>query len=301
MQWKGSLLLLLAAFIWGTTFVAQMTGMEGLGPFTYASSRFLLGTLFLAGLWYATRQKRAARKAAGKYQPGWRVGIGAGCIMFLASSLQQVAMVYTTAGKTAFITALYIVLVPIAAHFLLHQCVQFWNWLGALLAVIGLYLLSIHGAVVLNIGDVIVFVSALFWTAHILYIGHFAGSSDVIELSLMQIVVVALGSVLAMLLWETPQLAAIGAAWFSIFYGGVLSAGVAFTLQIIGQQYTPPATASLLMSFEGVFGVLGSCIILGEVMSPAQVLGCVLMFSGIIVTQLGALLQEYRQRGARES
>ena len=117
----------------------------------------------------------------------------------------------------------------------------------------------------------------------------------------MQIVVVALGSVLAMLLWETPQLAAIGAAWFSIFYGGVLSAGVAFTLQIIGQQYTPPATASLLMSFEGVFGVLGSCIILGEVMSPAQVLGCVLMFSGIIVTQLGALLQEYRQRAARES
>lgn len=290
-QMRGNAMLLLAAFIWGTTFVAQMVGMDELGPFSYAAARFFLGMLFLLGLWYAVRGRRADKKQAGTYMPGWRAGCGAGLIMFCASSTQQVAMVYTTVGKTAFITALYIVLVPLAGHFLLRQRIALWNWLGAGLALVGLYFLSIHGAVELNTGDAILMVSALFWTAHILFVGHFAGLSDVIEMSLMQIAVCFVGSAVAALLVEMPALTPMLHAWFPIFYGGVMSAGVAFTLQIVGQRYTQPATASLLMSFEAVFGVLSSWLILGEVMSPAQVLGCTLMFAGILVTQAGPWLR----------
>jgi len=292
MQMRGNLMLLLAAFIWGTTFVTQMTGMEELGPFSYAAGRFCLGMLFLMGLWYATQGRRAERKRAGIYASGWKAGLGAGTIMFLASSTQQVAMVYTTAGKAAFITALYIVLVPVAGHFLLRHSIALWNWLGAGVALVGLYFLSIHGAVDFNLGDGILIVSAFFWTGHILFVDHFAGLSDVIEMSLMQITVCFVGSTVMALSLEMPTMTAMFNTWFAIFYGGVMSAGVAFTLQIIGQQYTEPATASLLMSFEAVFGVIASCLILGEVMSTAQVMGCTLMFAGILLTQAGPWLKQ---------
>ena len=288
MQMRGNIMLLTAAFIWGTTFVAQMTGMDELGPFSYAGARFFLGFLFLIGLWLATRGQREQRKKAGTYISGWKAGIGAGGIMFLASSTQQVAMLYTTAGKTAFITALYIVLVPLAAYFLLRQRIHAWNWAGAALAVVGLYFLSIHGSISLNAGDAIVFSSALFWTAHILFIDHFAATADAVEISAMQIFGCMAGSLIAAFLVEAPAIQPMLDSWFSIFYGGVMSAGVAFTLQIVGQKYTRPATASLLMSFEAVFGAVSSWIILGEVMSGVQILGCALMFGGILITQLGS-------------
>ena len=142
MHLRGNLMLLLAAFIWGTTFVAQMVGMDGLGPFTYAAARYILGLLFLVGLWYAWRSSREGAKRAGTYRPGWKAGLGAGCIMMVATSLQQVAMLYTTAGKTAFITALYIIFVPLGAV-LLGKRIHPENWAGAAMALLGLYFLSI--------------------------------------------------------------------------------------------------------------------------------------------------------------
>ena len=281
MHLRGNLMLLLAAFIWGTTFVAQMVGMDGLGPFTYAAARYILGFLFLVGLWYAWRGQREGAKRAGTYRAGWKAGLGAGCIMLVATSLQQVAMLYTTAGKTAFITALYIIFVPLGAV-LLGKRIHIENWIGALLALVGLYFLSIRGAVSLSFGDGLVLISALFWTAHILFIDRFASLVDPIELSVTQIGV------------EPVAVQPILDAWFAIFYGGVMSAGVAFTLQILGQKYAEPGQAAIIMSFEAVFGALSSWLLLGEHMSAVQVLGCALMLSGMIVTQVRPLLEDRR-------
>ena len=200
-------------------------------------------------------------------------------------------MVYTTAGKTAFITALYIILVPLGAV-LLGNKIKRSNWLGALLALAGLYLLSIHGAVTLNFGDGLVLISALFWAVQILFIDRFAGLVDVIELSAAQIFVCWLGSSICALLFEDIALAPILAAWFAIFYGGVMSGGVAFTLQIVGQKYAAPGPAAIIMSFEAFFGAFSSWLILGEVMSTVQIIGCVLMMAGVLVTQSSILLKK---------
>ncbi|WP_432647134.1 DMT family transporter [Mitsuokella sp.] len=294
MHLRGNLMLLLAAFIWGTTFVAQMVGMEGLGPFTYAAARYILGFLFLVGLWYTWKGPRETAKRAGTYHAGWKAGLGAGCIMFVATSLQQVAMLYTTAGKTAFITALYIILVPLGAV-LLGKRIHIENWIGAFLALAGLYFLSIHGEVALSFGDGLVLISAFFWTGHILFIDRFASLVDPIELSTTQVGVCAAGSLVAALLFETIAVQPIFSAWFAIFYGGVMSAGVAFTLQILGQQYAEPGQAAIIMSFEAVFGVLSSWLLLGEQMTIAQIMGCVLMLAGMIITQIRPLLKDRRR------
>ena len=285
MQLRGTLMLLMASFLWGTTFVAQMTGMEGLGPFSYAASRFFLGFIFLFIVWSTQRKKRQRERG---YKNGFPAGLCAGLIMFVASSLQQVAMLYTTAGKTAFITCLYIVFVPIGAV-ILGKLIRTENWIGAFFAIVGLYLLAVHEDISLNVGDLIVFASSIFWTLHVLFIDRFASKVDALELSTAQIFVCMMLSFFVMLIFEAPTLNAISNAWFSIFYGGIMSAGVAFTLQVFGQKYAEPAAAAILMSFEAIFGAVSSWIILGEVMSNREILGCVLMLIGMTVTQYRTL------------
>ncbi len=286
MRFRGILLLLTTAFIWGTTFVAQSVGMDELGPFSYASARFFLGFLSLLIVWYLFQSRRESDRRNGTYRNGWKTGFMAGCIMFIASSMQQVALLYTSAGKTAFITCLYIIFVPIFAVFL-HQKIRAANWIGALLAITGLYLLAVHDDFTLSFGDGLVLISSFFWTAHILFIDHFASEVDVIELSAGQICLCMVMSTLAAFCFEEPSLDSMLHASFAIFYGGVMSAGVAFTLQIIGQQYAEPAHAAILMSFEAVFGALASWVILGEIMSGREIFGCLLMVIGMTVTQLG--------------
>lgn len=285
MRLRGNLFLLTAAFIWGTTFVAQMSGMDELGPFTYAASRYFLGGCSLWILWYLYRSPREAARRAGTYEAGWSAGLGAGCIMFVATSLQQVAMLYTTAGKTAFITCLYIILVPMGS-ILLGKRIGRENWVGALMAMTGLYFLSIRGEVSLGLGDGLVLISAFFWTAHILFIGRFASRVDAIELSVAQVGVCTVFSFFMALAFERIEWQSIVDSGFAVFYGGVMSAGVAFTLQIIGQKYAEPAHAAIIMSFEAIFGALAGWMLLGEVMSGAEIFGCVLMVAGMIVTQL---------------
>ena len=282
---RGNLCLLGAAFFWGTTFVAQMTGMDNLGPFTYATSRYFIGFLSLWIVYFLFRGARREAKLKNAYRPGWRAGLTAGVIMFVASSLQQVAMLYTTAGKTSFITCLYIILVPLGAVFM-GQKIRAENWLGALLALAGLYLLAIKGDFGLGKGDAIVLVGAFFWAAHILYIGHFAALVDNIELCLSQVGLVTLLSFATALLTETTTAAHIKAAWLPIFYGGVMSAAVAFTLQIIGQRYAKPSHAAVIMSLEAVFGALAGALLLGEVMTGREIAGCLLMVAGMIITQI---------------
>ncbi len=284
MQIRGTLMLLGASFFWGTTFVAQLTGMEGIGPFTYAAARYFLGFLFLLALLIYTGKTRLNDRRAGKYIHGFGVGLICGIFLFIASSMQQVSMLYTTAGKAAFITCLYIMFVPLGASFLGKKILP-ENWAGAVLAIVGLYLLAINEEFSVNRGDVILFFSAFFWTAHILIVDKFANKVDVMELSTAQIFLTMILSAVVMLIFENPTLDAVKSAAFPIFYGGVMSSGVAFTLQLYGQKYVSPATAAILMSFESIFGALSGWLILGEVMTGREIFGCILMLAGIIVTQ----------------
>ena len=283
MQIKGTLMLLSAAFFWGTTFVAQLEGMDGLGPFSYAAGRYLTGFLSLFVLLIFTRRQRAKERRQKNYRRGIVIGLLIGVVLFVASSMQQIALQYSTAGKAAFITCLYIVFVPLGAK-LLGKIIRRENWLGAGLAIVGLYLLAVGGGFSVQLGDVILFFSAFVWTAQILLIDKFAARVDLIELSTAQIFIVMILSFAAMFALETPSLSAMFNAAFPILYGGVMSSGVAFTLQNYGQRYAEPATAAILMSFEAIFGALAGWLFLDEVMTSREIFGCLLMLFGMLAT-----------------
>ncbi|MBQ6004701.1 MAG: DMT family transporter [Selenomonadaceae bacterium] len=283
MQAKGTLMLLGAAFFWGTTFVAQLTGMDGLGPFSYAAPRYLAGFLSLLAVLIYTRKSRAVERRKKNYQRGFLIGLLIGLVLFVASSMQQIALQYSTAGKAAFITCLYIVFVPLGAK-LLGKIIRRENWIGAGLAIIGLYLLAVESFSI-QVGDAILFVSAFIWTAQILLVDRFASRVDLIELSTAQVFIVMVLSFAAMFALETPNLSAMFDAWLAILYGGVMSAGVAFTLQLYGQRYAEPSTAAILMSFEAIFGALAGWLLLGEVMTSREIFGCMLMLAGMLATQ----------------
>ena len=283
MQAKGTLMLLGAAFFWGTTFVAQLTGMDGLGPFSYAAPRYLAGFLSLLAVLIYTRKSRAVERRRKNYQRGFLIGLLIGLVLFVASSMQQIALQYSTAGKAAFITCLYIVFVPLGAK-LLGKIIRRENWIGAGLAIVGLYLLAVESFSI-QVGDAILFVSAFIWTAQILLVDRFASRVDLIELSTAQVFIVMVLSFAAMFALETPNLSAMFDAWLAILYGGVMSAGVAFTLQLYGQRYAEPSTAAILMSFEAIFGALAGWLLLGEVMTSREIFGCMLMLAGMLATQ----------------
>ena len=284
MQIKGALMLLGASFFWGTTFVAQMAGMDGLGPFSYAATRYCIGFIFLSAVLIFTSKSRAKERRAGQLSRGFLAGLISGIFLFLASSMQQISMLYTTAGKAAFITCLYIMLVPLAAVFLGKRILR-ENWIGAILALTGLYFLAINEAISINKGDIILFFSAFLWTAQILVIDKFAAKVDIMELSTAQIFLTAVLSFFAMLIFENPTLETISNAAIPIIYGGLMSSGVAFTLQIYGQKYAEPSAAAILMSFESIFGAVSSWLILGEEMTGREIFGCALMIAGIFATQ----------------
>ena len=284
MQLRGTLMLLGAAFFWGTTFVAQVSGMDGLEPFSYAAARYLIGFLSLVAVAIFTRKQRAIERRQKNYQRGFLIGLLIGVVLFIASSMQQIALQYSTAGKAAFITCLYIVFVPLGAK-LLGKIIRRENWIGAGLAIVGLYLLAIRDGFSIQIGDAILFVSAFVWTAQILLIDRFASKVDLIELSTAQIFITTILSFVAMFAFETPSLTAMFNARFPILYGGVMSAGVAFTLQNYGQRYAEPSAAAILMSFEAIFGALAGWFFLNEVMTAREIFGCVLMLIGMLATQ----------------
>lgn len=284
MKLRGALMLLGASFFWGTTFVAQMSGMENLGPFTYAATRYFIGFLAMLVVMYLTHAQRLKERRAGKYGRGFLAGIISGIFLFVASSFQQVSMLYTTAGKAAFITCLYIIFVPLFSV-LIGKKIRTENWVGAFLAMTGLYFLAIGEEFTINFGDFLLLISAVFWTLQILTVGKFAKKVDTIDLSTSQVFVTAVLSAFVMMIFENPSWDAIFHAAIPILYGGVMSSGAAFTLQIYGQKYAEPSAAAILMSFESIFGALSGWLLLGEVMSGREIFGCVLMLAGIFATQ----------------
>lgn len=280
----GNGALLLTSFIWGSAFVAQITGMDLIGPFTFSASRCLLSTLFALVLIFL--QKGKEKTILKDLLLG---GFCCGLFLFLGSSCQQVGLQYTSAGKTSFITSLYIVLVPLLGIFF-RKKVNFFTWIAVFLGTVGLYLLAMSGlqeGAEINKGDFFVFIGSFFWAGHILVIDYFTKKVAPLKLSCFQFAVTTILAGIVALMTENPQASNIFISWKSIAYAGILSGGVAYTLQMVGQKHTTNTTlASLILSLESVFGALAGFVVLHERLRPTEVLGCIIMFGAILVAQI---------------
>ncbi|MBN1163174.1 MAG: DMT family transporter [Candidatus Krumholzibacteriota bacterium] len=281
---KAEALLLLASAIWGSAFVAQRAGMEYLGPFLFNSLRFALGSLILIPVILAGRS--TGRWGEGERRPaGVKTevagGLTAGTVLFLGASLQQAGMKYTTAGKGGFITGLYVILVPILGLALGHRPGKL-TWGGAVLATGGLYLLSFTGEISVNSGDLLVLASTFFWAVHVLLIGWLTTRVRPLRLASLQFAACSLFSLVAALGVERLSLEGIRGAAVPILYGGILSVGIAYTLQVVAQRKTPPSHAAIILSLETVFAALAGWLVLAERIPPVGMLGCALMLGGIL-------------------
>lgn len=294
MTGKNTLMLFLTAFIWGSAFVAQSVGMDYVGPFTFCCVRSFIGGIFLIPCIWFLDQWRAKndgtegeKKVVSKEEKKMELlgGICCGLALCVATNLQQIGMQYTTVGKAGFITALYIVLVPIFGIFLKKK-VEARIWVSVMISVVGLYLLCITDKLVLGKGDTLVLLCAVVFTIHILVIDYFSPKADGVRIACIQFFITGILSAIPMFLFETPRLSDIFAAAVPVLYAGVLSSGVAYTLQIVAQKDADPTVASLILSLESVFSVLGGWMILGQKLSIREIAGCILMFSAIILAQL---------------
>jgi len=286
----GTLSLLLATVIWGFAFIAQSVGMDHIGPFTFQAVRCALAVLFLFPLSFLLEIKGMSLSSSLKkwLDPTlWKAGVICGIALFAAASLQQVGLVSTDAGKAGFITAMYIVLVPVLGMFL-GQKPTAGAIVSVLLAVCGLYLLSCMDASGINRGDLLIMGCAIAFAVQIRCVDRFAGDLDGIRLNCVQSLVVTVLSLPCAFLSETIEPAAILACWQSLLFAGVLSMGVAYTLQIVGQKHLAPTPAALIMSLESVFAALGGWLVLHETMTHWELLGCCLVFSAVILSQLPA-------------
>lgn len=286
---RGNLLLLLTSLIWGVAFVAQKSGGAGLGALTIIGLRSMIGS---AGLMLAIPlldKLGLSRKSDSPAQRKtlWIGGILCGLAMFAATNLQQFGLREASEGKAAFVTALYIVLVPILGLFL-HRRATILNWLGVALAAVGLYLLCAMGETGFGISDILLLLCALMFSVQIMLVDRFSPKVDGVRLSCIQFLVVGILNLPLMFLLETPSWAGVQNHLGELLYLGLLSSGVAYTLQIIAQKDTDPTTASLLMSLESVFGALAGWLLAGHAMGGYEILGCVLMFAAIVLAQLPA-------------
>lgn len=286
---RQSLLLFLTAVIWGVAFVAQSVGMDYVEPFTFNAVRNGIGAVVLLpciGLLNRLKVRDKSETVKAQKKTLITGGILCGVLLFIGSNLQQFGIQYTTVGKAGFITAMYIVLVPVFGIFL-HKKAGIKIWAAVALAVAGLYLLCMtEGAFKLQTGDLLVLAGAVGFTFHILVIDYYSPRADGVKLSCIQFLTCAVLSAVGMLLFEEPKLSQILAAWLPILYAGVMSCGVAYTLQIIGQKGMNPTVASLILSLESVVSLLAGWVILGQKLSGRELLGCALAFAAIIIVQL---------------
>ena len=288
MKIKNGIMLVLTAFIWGTAFVAQSVGMDYLGPFTFNGVRSLIGgAALLPCIWLFQKGKGKATEKPSRGARKELIAGGIACelLLFAASSLQQIGIQYTTAGKAGFITAFYIVIVPVLGIFL-HKKINGKVWGAVAIALAGLYFLCITEKFAVGKGDILIFLCALVFSIHILVIDYFSPKVDGVKMSCIQFFVCGIVSLPPMFFTETPKIGAIVEGWAPLLYAGVLSCGVAYTLQIIGQKNVNPAVASLILSLESCFSVLAGWMVLGEKLSMRESVGCVLMFAAIILAQL---------------
>lgn len=321
-EWKSPALLFLTAVVWGVAFVAQSVGMDYVGPFTFNCIRCLIGAVVLVPcIWFldgwkqrpdgASCGRESAGASCGRESTGapsgasdgshalLAGGICCGLALFVASNLQQIGIQYTTVGKAGFITALYIVMVPVFGIFLKKRA-GIRVWVSVALAVAGLYLLCITDRLALGKGDILVLLCAVVFAVHILVVDHFSAKTDGVRMSCIQFLVCGLLSGVCMLLTEHPEMRLILQAWQPILYAGVFSCGVGYTLQIIGQKGTDPTVASLILSLESVVSVLAGWLLLGQRLSVRELGGCALMFAAILLAQMPERLQSYHHYQKKE-
>lgn len=281
---RANLWLLLASLIWGFAFVAQRQGMQYTGPLTFNAIRFLLGAASLIPAMYFMHPRVSFSDIfSGKHL--LLSGIMAGSALFFAASFQQVGIIYTTAGNAGFVTSLYILFVPLFG--LMRKQFSAPNiWIGSLLALPGLYLLSVEEGFMVQPGDLIVLIGAFFWAAHLVILSFVSPRHDFRLLAIIQFTFTAIASLVLALLFESPKMADISMVALPVLYAGVLSVGVGFTLQVLGQRHARADHAALILSLEAVFAALGGWLILQEAMGIRQLVGCFLMFAGVVVSQL---------------
>jgi len=292
---RGESMLLLTAFIWGIAFVAQRVGGDMIGSFTFNAIRMLIGGFTLLPCIYLLRNKSNIKEEKVVTKKQWLNnnkklfigGILCGIILFVASNLQQIGLSYTTASKAGFITALYIIIVPIIGIFF-KKYPSITLWISILIALCGMYLLCITDGFNISTGDILVVLSAMSFSFHILAIDHYSSHVNCVKLACIQFFVCGFFSFISMFLFESPVLSSILHAWIPLLYTGVLSCGVAYTFQILGQKNVIPSIASLIMSLEAVFCAIGGWILLGESLSIKEMVGCILVFVAIILAQIPA-------------
>ena len=288
-QIKSSLILLLTATIWGVAFVAQSVGMEYIGPFTFNAIRCVLGGLVLIPVILVLKKKKetgAENQEKEDKKTLWAGGIACGVILCIASNLQQFGIMEASVGKSGFFTALYIVMIPVIGIFI-GKRPGIKLWFCVALAVVGMYLLCMKdGSFTIERADIMLLLCALAFSFHILVVDYFLPKVDGVKMSCIQFFVCGVLSAVGMLFTETPDISNIQAAWLPLLYAGLLSCGVGYTLQIVGQKGINPVIASLILSLESVISALAGWVILGQVLSPKEILGCVLMFVAIIITQI---------------
>lgn len=301
---KNSLILLLTATIWGIAFVAQSEGGNAVGAFTFNATRSLIGALVLVPVIFLLERlnsksssdtnstktnvsKSENTSVSSKENTRALIigGISCGICLCLASNFQQLGILYTSVGKAGFITACYIVIVPIMGLFIKKKCSPF-IWAAVVLALIGLYLLCITDGFSIGKGDALVLVCAFLFSVHILVIDYFSPKVDGVKMSCIQFLVCGILTAIPAIILEHPHLSAFKGAWGAILYAGIMSCGVAYTLQIIGQKNMNPTVASLILSLESCISVLAGWIILGQNLTTREIIGCVVMFAAIVLAQL---------------
>ena len=291
----GNILLILTAFIWGTAFVGQRQGMEHMGPITFNACRMALAALTIGTVSFVLRKRDAQKQQDMSDQSGREYrkntvigGICCGFFLTIAALFQQMGMVYTTAGKGGFITAMYILLVPVINWILFKRKSRPLVWIAVLMGIAGIYLLCVTEGLTLEKGDALVMVCPFFFAGHILCCDYFVQRANPVELSAIQFFTVTVLSTIMAFIVENPTWQQVAEAVVPIVWLGVLSGGIGYTFQIIAQQYTDPTVASLLMSLEAVFAVLAGTVLLGERMSARELFGAAIMFAAIILAQIPA-------------
>ncbi|MBK7213550.1 MAG: DMT family transporter [Bacteroidales bacterium] len=278
---KAMFMLWLTAAIWGFAFVAQRSGMDYMGPYTFNGIRFAIGSLSLLPI--IIYQSRGSQPISNSKSLIWK-GSLAGLVLFFGASLQQAGIQWTTAGKAGFITGFYIILVPAIGYLLKHPLSKY-TWIGSFTALAGLFLLTINDGFSVGKGDLLVLISAFFWAAHVHLINIFVKTESALKLASLQFAVCALLSIIIAIAIEPIQLGNIADGAIPLLYGGFMSVGIAYTLQVIAQKNVAPATASIILSFETVFAVLGGFLLLNETLGWKAMFGCLLMLFGMWLVQ----------------
>jgi len=285
--------LIACTFIWGTTFIAQDTGMDNIGPFTFNSVRFFVGFLTIAPFVLLFEKKKVYEQIKVKRNQFYKLIIPVGIFLFLATALQQASLLYTDVANSAFFTIFYVPMVPIIVYFLFSEKLHWSIWPSVLACVIGGYLLSDVGDANMRFGDSLVLVGALFWALHIIYIGKIINQFDLpFFIALLQNLVVAALSFLLAVIFEEIDFSKIKLETFEILYAGILSGGAAFALQLFGQRNISVAPAAIVMSLEGVFAAIAAWIILNQILGLNNIIGCMLIVGGILLSQLAPIYEK---------